>query len=1055
MRRKIWQVKKSDTQIVSTLAKALNLAETTATILVNRGLTTPLEARDFLQTSWQDLQDPYLLPEMSVGIARIKAALENQEQILIYGDYDVDGITSTVLLVDLLTRLGGQVAYYLPDRKEEGYGLNKEALLKAKSQGINLIITVDCGSTSLEEAQLAYELAMDLVITDHHQLGEELPLAKAVINPQRIAEKHPWSNLAGVGVAFKVGQALAQEFSQPQLCQEYLGLVALGTIADLVPLWDENRILVKAGLEQIRRGKCCLGLRALIKSANLSRETISVGQVSFVLAPRLNACGRLGQADEAVRLFLSEDLAEIEALCLQLANQNRQRQELEEEIYREAVSLWEKEGCKDEHLIFLAAPNWHPGVIGIVASRLVEKYYRPVILLTIEEGIARGSGRSIAGFNLYQALAEVKGDLLSFGGHEMAAGLTLAEENISQVKKKLREYAAAVLDEEKLTPLISIDAEINEVAINEHLVNELEYLAPFGCGNPTPLLTLRKARLKKIQLVGQNEAHLKLWLEKQAKEFTGIGFRMGKRAAELTLGQEYDFVFRLQLNTFCGKTQLQLVLTDFKPHWQPDNPFNLVHLEERRRQVILGGADFYEKQSEALSFLDQDKNTLLVLGTGRGKSAVFQTHAASLAWNKKKISIFIYPLRSLVNDQYQRIHKKMALLGLKVSRAQGALNLGKRKQFFCDLEQGKIDMILTTPEFLYFHLDKFKQCASRMGFFVIDEAHHLAKSNRLGYCQLAHCWQELNKPLVLAATATAAVETAQLITKIFAPMQMVTENYCRENLQIIDQRRQKDKLKYLLKLIDSGERIIIYMNSRRRVYQLAEKLRFYHQGLKEKIGFYHAGLNNKERFCLEKSYRQGELQVMVTTSAFGEGIDIPDIRHVVLYHLPFSYGEFNQLAGRAGRNHESAYIHLLFNEADRALNEFILQRGAPSRAVLAKVYLFLLKQAPLKRPWSEVIRNLPVEMHKQGIKYFSSATTATALVILEELGLLACEDMKSCTLLPAPSEKLDLAISLCYSEGKDEWEEFQDFANFALTMDKEVVLKMINQPIFPQARESL
>jgi single-stranded-DNA-specific exonuclease len=510
-KRRIWLLKNADKSKSRQLAAALGVLPVTASILLHRGITTPEEARKFLTASLADLENPYELPDMQAGAQRIKQAILHNENILIYGDYDVDGITGTVLLTDLLRCLGGKVNYYIPNRMAEGYGLNKEALIYAKETGTDLIVTVDCGISSWAEAAFSTEMGMDLVITDHHQLPEQLPRALAVINPKLAEESKPWYDLSGVGVAFKVGQAVASLFSQEQLGEEYLDLVALGTIADIVPLRGENRILVKDGLERIKLNKSRPGLQGLLEQTGLKGKEITSGHVGFVLAPRLNACGRLGKADLAVRLFLSRDPHEIEEICRALEEENKTRRKVEEKIYQEALErLTPEDETGENKLIFLSASNWHPGVIGIVASRLTEKYYRPTILLNLEEGTGQGSARSIPGFDLYKALEQVKEELCKFGGHEIAAGLTLSEEKIPVVQKYLQEYACAVLDEKSLTPELHIDAEVTLEEINERLVEETQLLGPFGQGNPSPLFVLRNGCLAEVRKVGQEGKHLQL-----------------------------------------------------------------------------------------------------------------------------------------------------------------------------------------------------------------------------------------------------------------------------------------------------------------------------------------------------------------------------------------------------------------------------------------------------------------------------------------------------------------------------------------------------------------
>ena len=1199
----IWQVKKLDNKKIEAIAEKLKVSTVMATILVNRKFESTEEVKAFLYQNPRDLRDPCEIPALKKAAERIYLAIQKGENILVYGDYDVDGVTATVLLMELLSGLGGKVNYYIPNRIEEGYGLNIQAIEKAKKEGTNLIITVDCGIASLEEVAYAVELGIDIVITDHHEPQANLPNAVAVVDPKiavinKESDKNlPWLGLAGVGVAFKVGQAVARLMNKEESCYDYLDLVALGTIADIVPMRGENRILVKEGLKHINSSTCRVGLKSLIECAGLKLENISVGNVGFVIAPRLNACGRLGKADMAVKLLLSNNVDQALEISTELEDENKTRRDIEGQIYKEAMEQLENEGgIKDKGIIVLFSKNWHTGVLGIVASRITEKYYRPSILINIENGIGKGSGRSIHGFNLYKALEKVKDNLLRFGGHEMAAGLTLKEDEIVYVRDTLQEYAKTVLDKKILTPVLNIDAEVSMEDINEGLINEIELLSPFGNENPTPVLVVRASKLEGVRGVGQTSSHLKLKVVGDNRCIDGIGYRMGNLLDEILEFKSCDVAFIPEMNNYKGNSCVQMKVESIKSHYEPDdplaplsftdelfrdgeiwleddcyrdiinreqfytkvvgvtfenrqeviknintgealalrrepnNPFDnraigvyyknssigylkvslannlfsimdkgtryqayvtqvtgqnrdtlgvnicvqriddwekqesdleikerLEHcsceeIQEKTRKVILGNSNYHEKQKEAIGFLKEGHNTLIVFGTGRGKTAVFQAMAAILALNEKKITLLVYPLRSLVNDQYHRLQGKMSLLGVRISAINGSVSIPERREFFKNYYQGKVDMVLTTPEFLAFHIEEFQTMAEKIGLFVVDEAHHLAKSKRRGYKLLGRCWQQLGKPLSLAATATADDDVAQSIIKNLCSTRLVVEKHVRDNLILVDSRGEKDKLQYLLKLLDSGERIVIYVNSRKQAYQLASDLRFYYPAGKNEIAFYHGGLNSDYRVLLENMYRDGTLRVMVTTSAFGEGIDIPDIKHVVLYHLCFSFTEFNQLSGRAGRNNEEAKIHLLFNEKDKKINELILEGVAPNREILGKIYLFLREQASKCTPIQITNREIMEAMLKKGANNFKEQTAAACLGILEEIGLLLREvegSKRYIHLVPPPPGKLDLTDSIRYLEGYDELEDFKSFASYALNEGKDSIIAGINTPIYP------
>ena len=1195
--QRIWQINKNELNVVETLMSNLHVSRVMACVLANRGILTPEQAIEFLHAGMNDLRDPLEIPGMCEGAARIRQAIDHGENILVYGDYDVDGITATALLTGVLRQLGGKVDYYIPARLEEGYGLNNWAILHSRDQGAELIVTVDCGISSVEEIAYAAQLGLDVVITDHHQLPSQLPAAKAVISPRLADKAAPWAELAGVGVAFKLAQAVATLFKRSRLCEDYLDLVALGTIADIVPLLGENRILVREGLPWIG-GSGRPGLEALAEVGGLKGRTLSSEQVAFLLAPRLNACGRLGRAELGVELLLTADPMYAREAALALDRENRARQALEAAIINEAMQqIKEEEDLLTAKILVLASPNWHSGVIGIAASKLVDKYHRPTVMIALENGIGRGSARSIPGFNLHAALFQVRDCLLNFGGHEQAAGFSLHEEMIPVIKEKLKSYASGLLQEKHLTPVLKVDTEVGRQEITEDLVKELDLLAPFGYHNPYPLLAVRGQQLAECRGVGAGSAHLKIKVASGNVRLDGIAFQKGSLREAVAAWDRCDLAFTPEINIYQGRARVQLNVRDLKPHLELDDPFtpppyldrlylegqvwlednfyrDVVNREEfytkvvgvtfehrqeavelltdgdtlelkpepdnghdphavgvyskggkigylnsrlarclapalekgtayevcvskisgrdkeklgvniyiRRidhpaesgkpeqtrkrlnslpeaeiteeiRQAVLGTYSYREKQQEALRHLQSGRNALVIFATGRGKSAVFQTMAAYLAVVKKEAALIIYPLRSLVNEQYQRLRQKLSPLGISVAAVNGSVNMEEKKEFFQRLGQGQVDVVLTTPEFLDYHIDKFKSPVKKWGLFVVDEAHHLALAKRRGYRLLAKNRNLLGKPLSLAVTATAGDETARRIVDLLECEYVVVEEHTRHNLQLVDRREEKDKLAYLVNLAARGGRVVIYVNSRKQAYQLASDLRLYYPPAKDEIAFYHGGLPSADRTTLENMFREGALRVMVTTSAFGEGIDIPDIKHVVLYHLCFSKTEFNQLAGRAGRNNKAACVHIIFGEKDKKLNEMILEAAAPSRETLGQVYLYLRERSRETNPMFVTNREISEAVERAGLKNFREHTASACLAILEDIGLIKREmkeGRRYLLMAPAPPGKLELHDSVRYLEGLDEREEFQEFAGMVLTSSAAAILETINRPICPQ-----
>lgn len=548
------------------LVRDLGLQAATASVLIRRGLRTPDAARSFLSPSASDLLDPLRLNEMDRAVSRIRLAIRRSERVVIYGDYDVDGVTATTLYLDFFKRQGLEADFYIPHRLKEGYGLNESAIRTLHNRGTTLLITADCGTTSVDEIRLASSLGMDVIVTDHHEAPSELPPAAALLNPKRADAGYPEKGLCTAGLAFKVIQALTGN-----LKTDGLDLVALGTIADVSPLTGENRFLVKEGLKQLTEGRRP-GIRALKEAAGLSEGPVKAGTVGFALAPRINASGRLTDAGDAVRLLTTQSMEEARRIAQSLNLQNRLRQEIEGRILDEACARveseydFQKDGC-----IVLASRQWHLGVVGIVAARLVERYHRPTVLLAVDsDGLAKGSARSISGFHLCEGLGRCRDLLIRFGGHYSAAGMTLREENIPALRERLSSAAFETLSPEDFQPKQMIDASVAWEDLTLRLVSELESLAPFGPANPEPTLLLREAVPVNPRIVGND--HLKFSVKKRngssGASHSGfidvIGFRMGDRTAVLKDGAPLDLVFIPERNTWQGREQLQLRLKDFR-----------------------------------------------------------------------------------------------------------------------------------------------------------------------------------------------------------------------------------------------------------------------------------------------------------------------------------------------------------------------------------------------------------------------------------------------------------------------------------------------------------
>lgn len=552
-----WKKSEVDPEQVDYLAKELSLHPTVARLLVQRGITDVEQAKRFLTPSLDHLHDPFLLDGMKEAVERIRQALKQKEKILIYGDYDADGVSSTSLMIKCFRTLGADVDYYIPNRFREGYGLNKEALEQARERGFQLVISVDTGISAVEEAEYAAELELDLIITDHHEPPAVLPQAIAVINPKKPNCPYPFKQLAGVGVAMKLVTAL-----MGQVPTEWMDLVALGTIADLVPLIDENRVIATYGLKKMQL-RNHIGLAALMDAAGIDQE-VTAGHVGFFLGPRINASGRLDSANQAVELLLTEDPEEAKWIARQLNAMNQERQDLVEEITEEAAAMIENNPDAHRYVIVVAREGWNVGVVGIVASRLVEKYYRPVVVLSIDgkKGIAKGSARSIAGFDLYQALTECHAHLSHYGGHAMAAGMTLPVEKIDLFHQQLSQLAQSQLTDEDYIPCTLVEDEFAVPELSLDFIEQLKVLEPFGIGNPTPLFQISQATIAQIQRIGSKQAHMKLFLEKDGVTLEAVGFRCGDLADEMSLFAQAEVVGELTVNEWNGRRIPQLIIRD-------------------------------------------------------------------------------------------------------------------------------------------------------------------------------------------------------------------------------------------------------------------------------------------------------------------------------------------------------------------------------------------------------------------------------------------------------------------------------------------------------------
>ena len=560
-----WHISKEDKKLQSELSKGLNISPILAQLLINRETKEVPSARKFLKADLKDLRDPYIFQDMEKAVEKILRAINNNERILIYGDYDVDGLTSVALLFTILRKFTTNLYYYIPNRFQEGYGLNEEAIDILFKNNIKLIITVDCGINSISEIEKANNYSINVIVTDHHQPRKSLPSALAIINP-KCDTNYPFKELAGVGVSFKVAQALYSKLKKNQDdLWSLLDYVALGSIADSVPFIDENRILIKYGLRALNQTNK-EGLKALIMESGVNYGNLGTKEVNFALAPRINAAGRLGDPKLALELLLTDSEYKAKYLSQKLSEINKRRREIGDNILKEArkfASIQVKE--EDNKVLVLESENWNQGVIGIIASRLVDEFNRPAIIISKKNGIAKGSGRSIKGFHLYNVLESCQDILINFGGHELAAGITMESNKIPEFKLRINEISQNFIKEDDLSPELKIDTQISLSDINFGLIKDISVLEPFGIGNPQPVFCSYKNIISDWRLVGGKREHLKIRIKEENRTLEGIGFKLSKIGKQIfSENKVVDLAFNIELNKWNGTENLQLNIKDIK-----------------------------------------------------------------------------------------------------------------------------------------------------------------------------------------------------------------------------------------------------------------------------------------------------------------------------------------------------------------------------------------------------------------------------------------------------------------------------------------------------------
>lgn len=590
-----WTIGQAEEEAAAALSSRLSVAPIVAQLLVSRGFQTAEEAERFLRADVDQLHDPFLFDGMDLAVQRIRQALDSREKIRIYGDYDADGVSSTALMIRLMRSLDADYDYYIPHRVREGYGLNREAIDKAKEAGVGLLVTVDTGISAAEEIAHARELGLDVVVTDHHEPPERLPDAFAIINPKKPGCPYPFKQLAGAGVAFKLAQALLG-----RVPEEWMDIAAIGTVGDLMPLTDENRIIVKHGLKQMS-GATYAGIKALLEVSGIDKGPVTAGHIGFSLAPRINASGRLDSADDAVELLITDQASTAKALAAALDQTNQERQNVVDGIVEQAFAQVESlEGGEDTEkpsVLVVAGSGWNVGVVGIVASKLLDRFYRSTIVLSIdaETGLAKGSARSIPGFDIHRALTLNADLLLHYGGHPMAAGMTLSAENIPLLRERLQQLAKEWLTAADYVPVLNADLECQLEGQPLSWIRELEKLAPFGIGNPAPRFMFAGLRVAEKKQMGKDNRHLKLQVspppgtsKTKPVLLDAVGFGKGHLAGDISTTSLIHLLGELSINEWNGMEKPQLIIQDMQIPGTQVFDYRNASPQDKRWQLLAG-----------------------------------------------------------------------------------------------------------------------------------------------------------------------------------------------------------------------------------------------------------------------------------------------------------------------------------------------------------------------------------------------------------------------------------------------------------------------------------
>ncbi len=1036
--RKEWLLQKPDDEAVDRLIEFMGIDVFLARLLVTRGITDEVEAMKFLNPNKTMLHDPFILKDMTLAVRSIIEARDRDQSIVIFGDYDVDGVTSTALLYLAMKDMGFKVSYYIPLRLEEGYGLSKDAIKELREKGHSLLITVDCGVTAFEEIRFAKEIGFDVVVTDHHEVKEALPPANAVVNPKRPDDPYPFKGLAGVGVAFKLLVALNETLHCPINPEDYLDMVALGTIADIVPLRDENRYIVREGTAKIRRSPL-LGLKALLSYLRIPPDNLTAQDIAFKIAPKLNAAGRMDSAIVALELLISEDMDSAMNTASRLLKHNQNRQTIEAKIFEQASKdLESSKHLKDDFALVMDGDNWHLGVLGIVASRLVSIHNKPVFLISVNGTDGKGSARSPSGVSIISLLNEVSYLLKEFGGHEMAAGFSITKENVPAFRKAINEAYLKIYG--KALPVFKIDIDdiLSIDAITPSILDKLELLRPFGHSNPEPRFMIKGLNIEKAKTFGSGSDHVKMILRSGDKKTLAIGYNMSSMFDDFKYVKpnllKVDAVASIKSDNLYGLQSIKLSLTDVRLYIDP-----VFEEEVRDKNFVFEFIRDWKNQQPA----SQTKTDVSVLISELEKKLSHKCPEFFDISSKTPWGVFgnirlknpFLALRILKN--YQNGKKTFIVSAINGTLAHTYYSLQHyldtiKPVYANSLYRGALDenVVFVT---LSFFVENFERISATAGEIIFDEPAIILSGIFKGHPDLDGFLRSLDSVIGISGF-TGSLYYDELrgfmsdrrISHIHKPNPI-------KKVGIIDNRGSRKKVEQVMSIVGHGENVAVIVDSPHKTVTLAKSMgaRLSHALQNGELIFYNYMLKDFQRSVIYSLVERQKIRVLITTpSSDGLGVTLGN-SNIVFYSAPRNFLEvLDSVSTRPGEDSE-LFLNLSFNKSDLLSNTSEMDRLFPTVEELEAVYQDLKDVLPAS------------ERDIRKALSFEDGISKVYLSIMEEMKLLYVDDS-----IWHSSTNLDLDSNLVkrtlrYREGVAEKRMTRWFATKLSTMTTRGLLRSL------------